>query len=851
MSFERPLFLLLLLGLIPAWALLARRGPRATLVLKSAVFAVLVVAIAGPWGTIAQKHLGVTVVVDASASMPRASLARAENTLRELVRKNTGAELKVVTFAERAQSYDLPRDPDKVTVPAPAGSVMGTDIEEALHVALSGLPAAGARRILLISDGNETRGHALAAALAARSAGASVSTLAAGGGSTLPVEVESIALPQHVFSGERFTVSLRVDAARDVSGRVALMCQGNEIGASDVILRQGANQVDLDARITGAGVSLLEARISGEGEERVLLSQAISVRRPRVLYVAGRGDSLRPLAEALRRSEVEIQLASSFPVEGAADRWDGTVLDNYPDHPLPAAEHRALEQYVSGGGGLIFVAGQNNSRLAENPKTGLEKVLPVRGDPGPAPEQPSAVVLVLDKSASMDGTKIAMVREAARQSLNALRQIDKIGVIAFDSTFRWVVPMAPASDIARITAAIATINADGGTSIYPALAAAFEAVRRENAARKHIVLLTDGWSTPGEFKQLAQQAAAEGITISAIGVGKELNHDLLETLAHDARGKSYFVDSPESVPQIITGELRELSVSSLRERPFRVVRVRAVEFTDGVDFTRAPRLLGFVKAKAREGSETILATDSGEPLLVRWQFGLGRVVAFLSDAKNRWAVDWLRWSDYGKFWPQVVRDVSRRNRTVRTGVRPGDNEGEAVVSYDLLGDTSGAPPPAFGPGERPRVVVAMPGEPNRSFPLEETAPGHFEARIPADARGMYRIVSGNDEIAVPESGFYRDSAELRSAQINAALLKEISRVSGGRFGATADDLLDPEGSLILERRPLWPYWLVLALLLNFLELALRKGLLARLAPASLASRPAAASGKEPPQPKAA
>ena len=82
----------------------------------------------------------------------------------------------------------------------------------------------------------------------------------------------------------------------------------------------------------------------------------------------------------------------------------------------------------------------------------------------------------------------------------------------------------------------------------------------------------------------------------------------------------------------------------------RVVRVRPVEFTDGVDFDHAPRLLGFVKEKAKTDSETILRVDSGEPLLVRWQYGLGRVIAFMSDARSRWSAPWVQWASFGTLW---------------------------------------------------------------------------------------------------------------------------------------------------------------------------------------------------------
>ncbi len=827
MTLERPLFLLLLLALPALWLWLARRGSRACLLLKCGAFVALVVALAGPWAEWSEQRLAVTVVMDASASMPRSARDRGQELLRELVRRASDAELRLVTFAESPRLHSVPRQAEKVAIPQHPGNVMGTDLESALRLTLGTFPERGARRVLLITDGNETRGQALTAALRARERGVAVHTLPAGGAARLPLRVDSLSLPQQVFSGERFTVSLGVNSLRTLSANISLTCQGRQIGAAPVELRAGDNQVDVEARITGSGVSLLEGRAAGEGDERVLFSQAVAVRRPRVLYVAA-GETTAHLADTLRRGQMDVETAPSFPLEAQPERWDAVLLDNYPDHRLPSAEHDALEKYVSLGGGLVFIAGQNNARLAEQPRDPLEKLLPVRGDPQPAPEEITAVVLVLDKSASMDGLKIAMAREAGRASLITLRPTDKVGVIAFDSSFRWVVPLGPASDIARITALIGSISADGGTSIYPALAAGFQSIRQENAARKHIILLTDGWSTPGEFARLSQDAAQERITISTVGVGREVNRALLENLAREARGKSYFVENPEMIPQIVSGEVRELSASTIRERPFRPVLARPVEFTDGVDFGRAPRLLGYVKARARPGSETILRTDSGEPLLVRWQYGLGRVVAFLSDAKNRWAAQWLGWNAYGTLWPQLVRDVCRRNRTVRAGVRPGVRQGEAVVYYDVAGDPSGGPARIFRPLERPRVVVAVPGEAPRSLPLEETAPGHYEVTIPDRERGLYRIVSGSAELQLPEAGFYREAEELRVKNVNAALLREVSRVTGGRFHPTVEQLLDPEGTWTSHRRPLWPYWLALALALNFVELAMRKGLFARM-----------------------
>jgi Ca-activated chloride channel homolog len=834
MTFDQPMFLFLL-GLLPVLWIWMRRAPGASLAcltLKCAAYAALVIALAGPWAALRMKKLAVTVLMDTSASMPRESLQHGEAMLRDLVRKNSGADLRLITFDEHPSLLAVPAQADKVSIPQGVNPKegMATNIEDALQLALSTFPSEGARRILLISDGNENRGHALTEALRARERGVPVFTVPAGGNAPLPVNLESIASPQDVFSGEHFTVSLTLNSAETLAARVWITSGGQEVGSTKADLQVGSNVVNLDARISQSGVSVMEVRISGAGAEQELVSQAVTVRRPHVLYISGGHETSPPLLQTLKRAEVDVEMATAFPVIHPGRDWDAVLLDNYPDHELAAEEDAAIERYVYGGGGLIFIAGDSNAKLALEPKTPFEKMLPVRAQPPPV--RPTAVVLVLDKSGSMSGPKIQMARDAARSTLTTLRPVDKIGVISFDEDFDWVFHLGLATGLEEKSKQIDEIMANGGTKIYPALEAAFEAIVKEPASRRHIILLTDGVSTPGtkeDFPQLEKEALAKQVTISTIGVGDYINRDLLDELAHKTNGKSHFVEDPSMIPQVINAEVRSLEDLAIQERPVHAVQVRAVEFTDGVDFKKAPNLLGFVQAKAKEGTETILSVDDKKPLLVTWQYGLGRVIAFMSDAKSRWAEPWVRWRSFGTLWPQMVRNVSHRDRTVRAGVRPGDQEGEAIVYYDVLANPenpAGEELNAPGPSQ---VLVEVPGQASRAIPLEQTAPGHYEARIPAGQKGLYRILSGNSELILPEQGFYREAQETEPQAVNIDLLSEISRVTGGRMHPSIDQVLTDKGTLVRERSALWPYWLILALLLNFLEVGLRKGFFERLA----------------------
>jgi hypothetical protein len=253
-----------------------------------------------------------------------------------------------------------------------------------------------------------------------------------------------------------------------------------------------------------------------------------------------------------------------------------------------------------------------------------------------------------------------------------------------------------------------------------------------------------------------------------------------------------------------------------------------MEITDGIDFTHSPELLGFVKTKVRGGAETILRLNSGEPLLVRWQYGLGRVAAFLSDSRARWSAGWVSWHSYGTFWPQMVRDMSRRDAVVRTGVRFGADGAETTVTYDVTEGPDNTAATILKSLEPLSVLVTAPDRSSHQVVLHETAPDHYEATIQSDQSGLYRVAANGASLLLPAVGFVRSPEELKAQAVNYHLLEEISRVTGGTVNPTVSQLLDKRGSEGLESDPLWPYLLVLALLLDLFEVAWRKGHFERL-----------------------
>jgi hypothetical protein len=281
----------------------------------------------------------------------------------------------------------------------------------------------------------------------------------------------------------------------------------------------------------------------------------------------------------------------------------------------------------------------------------------------------------------MGGEKIELAKDAAKSAVELLGPNDKVGVVAFDGESYWVCEVQSSSNKASILDHISTIEAGGGTNMYPAMEDASEALSGVQAKLKHVILLTDGISEPGDFEGLAGRMAADRMTVSTVAVGEGSDESLLEQIARIGKGRYYFTDDPLSIPQIFAKETVTASKSAINEQPFMPIVVRSAPALSQINFQAAPFLLGYVITRPKPTAEVILASESGDPLLAWWRYGLGITAAFTSDAKARWSAEWLSWPGYSKFWAQVVRHSMRKGDAKGVSLAVEQHNGKAWCNW--------------------------------------------------------------------------------------------------------------------------------------------------------------------------
>jgi uncharacterized membrane protein len=840
-QFTHPEWLLALLGAIPwilwltihsdvhtdSWRRWTAMGIRLVIVCA------LVFAIAGLQWNKPQEGMNVFFLLDRSDSVPSDQQEFAREYLTQVSNaKKREDNIGVLVFGTEASIESSPlsvvRSDTKIYAVVDGDR---TDIASAIRLGTAAFPETGQKRLVVLSDGNENSGDAMSAILAARPLGVTLDVVPIGASRRGDVSVQKLAVPGAIKEGQPFEVQIFTEADEEQEATVRLFLNEQALGEQQVRLEAGKNLFSFPQTLEEPGFYSYEVRVEVPGDPIPQNNRAINFANvrgdPRVLVVSSQPALDAPLIQALQEANIEVRLTdvAGFPGTLAEmQSYDSIFLSNVAAGDLGDTLMRLLEGAVRDFGvGLVCVGGDQAYAAGGYRGTPLERTLPVDMELSSKKVlPPGAVVLIMHGMEFHNGNQIA--RECAIGLLETLGPQDELGVVLWDGYDRWLFDLAPTGDKRAMRTAIAGMNQGDLPSFQNVMTMAHQGLQKSRASLKHIIVFSDG-DPAAPSPELMQSIVGDRITVSSVLIAGHAGPEIMIAIAEQGRGNFYNVVAPEQLPQIFVKEAAVILKSAISEEPFLPQVVAASELIRGIGSAEYPQLHGYVATSTKPRAETPLLTDKGDPLLAHWQFGLGRAVAFTSDARAKWAQDWLSWPQYRQFWSQIANWSLRRLDDANLLADVNVDRGEGLVSVDAL-DTQGNYRNFL---DLQAVVVSPQGE-RHTIRLEQSGPGHYQARFPTREIGAYlvnvlEIEEGQlvGTRAIGASVNY--SPEFEATEPNLHFLHRLAEAGAGRTlypNNPADNPFLHNRIRTYQPRDLWIWLVQLAILLFPVDVGVRR-----------------------------
>ena len=829
---------LALLAVIPllVWVLrksavdLSPKHMRLSLLVRCGLIALLAFALMQPTLLRSSSRVATVYLLDVSQSVSPTAMQDALEWIRKTSASGSSAASLYVAFASNSMAFDTVDALAKVPVsdkPQPGAiDQRKTRLAAALDHAARTFPRDHIKRLVLLSDGNANSGDLASALERLRLENIRVFTRSIGARSVRDTWIETVMAPASVIAEEQFPVEVHVYSQKGGPGEIRLQNADKLIEKRNVTLRDGLNRIAFATSVKDESPTVvLQATVTVTGDpwpaNNVFRKSAAVMGKPHILYVEGYAPSSRYLRNALTVEGFQVDVTTPGEMPSTVDKlepYDAVIISDVDRNDFTEPQMQAVATYVRDlGGGFLLAGGENTYGKDGYTGSTLEEILPVTFETDKE-RQSISMVVVLDRSGSMAGSKMDLAKEATKAPLSLLKEDDRFGVLTFDYNFQWAVKITEAKDKEVMRETISKIVATGNTNIYPALREAYEQLKETEGETKHIILLSDGQTPAEDFKGLAAEMLKDKITVSTVAVTAASDRVLMENIANWGGGRAYYVDNPQNVPQIFQDETELAAGKSLQEETFKPVVRKTIEAFKGIDFGEAPELLGYVATKSKSTAEVVLETPGKRPLLARWQYALGKSAIFTSDVKDRWAADWLKWKNYSKFWAQLVRETMRRRENDEFDlqvVRDGDRAAITINAVEKDG--------RFRNLLHPKLRIIDPAQSASTVEVPQVGPGSYEMHVPLPQDGTYVFRAIGEGSGGPSRTLeYSYPDEYHFYPPDFQTLRAISAETGGVYQPTGPEIFDPGDETVDVHTRLWPPLASLALVVFIGDVFLRR-----------------------------
>ncbi|UCG17635.1 MAG: VWA domain-containing protein [Phycisphaerales bacterium] len=864
-SFEQPQWLWLCL-LIPALVALSLRSLAGlepvrrvlALVVRSLVIVTIAISLARVLHVRENENLTVLFLMDRSDSVPEDIQASQESFIAAACEDPPPHDrVGVIDFARHAYVQQPPYEGGYYLEPGRLPRMPNpdrTDIASAIRMAMAIFPHDTAKRIVLLTDGNDNMGDVLQEAATARADGAVIDVVPLWYQHRNEIYFDRMVAPTNAEEGEQVPIRLVVHSRRRAVGAIDLYHNDRKVHLppefARVELAPGDNVFLVKLPIRTGGPQRFEARFVAEGGSGV---DAISENNTATTFtfVAGKRKALvlskeptfdEGFVDALRSEKVDVDLRDVSGDDIVIDllemlNYSTIILSNVPAYNFTDEQLEMLSSYVKDlGGGLIMIGGDESFGAGGWMGTPVEEVMPVSFEIKHKKVIPrGALVLIMHSCEIPRGNFWG--KEAAKKSVDTISSRDYIGVLAYTWSpggVNWEVPLGLVRNKAAVKNRIDKMQIGDMPDFATTMDMALEALVKTDASQKHIIIISDGDPSAPSRRTLDAMVQAK-ITCSTIGIGygSHVVERTLRDIATKTKGQFHPCRSPRRVPKLFMKESKVVRRSLIDEKPFRPKLEYAFsEVLTGIDADEViPPLQGMVLTSPKPMALVPLVRPTKEgpdPVLAHWQYELGKTVAFTSGYWPRWGYQWTQWPSFAKLWAQVVRWTMRQ---------------EAPANFEVYTRIEGT---------RGRVVVEaldkdasylnflnLPGamiKPDQTVaPLlfTQSGPGHYEATFDVDQTGQYianvNVLDGADDLGAIYTGVSIPfSPEFRELSTNETILQQVREVTGGRWLGGIDepgevDVFSHDLPPTIAKQPVWDWiiaWLLLPLFL--LDVALRR-----------------------------
>ncbi len=822
---DQPLYFLLLIPILLyfVWFWIKhkktlRKEGKTVFVLRIVAILCLILGLTNLYLLLPVKEEQVLFLVDKSASVQGTEQEVVRWIEKSLESKKDTHIVGVYTFAEDFQSEVAITD-GKVNLPvfSPMKEPGNTDIARALQLATGIVDSNLATRIVLFSDGNETAGSVNDELMKISGGNISIDVVPIERISSEDVAVTEFETPPVAFEGEQQQLNVTLEATQNAEGELLLFQNDELLFREPIVIEQGTNSYTFRNSAKGEGLLKYDAQVVIEGDgliENNKLTSVTNVESSPSLLIVNHEREHSNIATVIDRQAIRTDVidASALPYDLSNYlAYDAIIFDNVPGHVVGEEKMTVIEQAVKNFGvGFMMVGGNQSYGLGGYFKTPIEKLLPVEMEVKGKEQLPSlGLVIVMDRSGSMSGSKMEYAKEAAARSVELLREGDTLGFIAFDDRPWEIIETATLEDKEEAVDTILSVGVGGGTEIYTSLALAVENLAELKLQRKHIILLTDGQSASNSaYSELLETAGEKNITVSTVAVGQDADRGLLENLAEWGSGTFYDVADESTIPSIMARETAMISRTYIEDNPFYPIIYGDPSWTS-LFANGVPQMNAYIATTAKQTASVVAESEKEDPVLAEWMYGLGRTIAFTSDSTGEWSGDFARWENWGDFWNTAVSRLLPSYSEVPFTIQKASDG-----SYTVTDPT----------GKSSFIEVAAVNEKGEELPVnsEPLSPGKSRVTVDSDPGLVFFRIS-NEENAIYQAGISIPySEEYKVQKPNVDLLDIIASSTGGKILTSEAEAFREMNNKSSERQSIQQFLILLAVILFFLDITIRR-----------------------------